>query len=275
MEEIKPVVPNTPPVQEGEVKKEEPIQEEKKPKSKVWLIIVLAVLFFVILLIVAIVFLIKPLFSDILTPTEVSKVFEEYEPDVQEDPSESNVGLIVVDLEDGRELVLYNVPTVFEDQGYELISDDEDRKAWMDNNEGYGSTSYLVTYYSDSSFGSDDLETVTVDGTTYEYLQKTDGIDADGAGTGVVWSTENIVNVNGYPAYEVISYYNPMIDDDTPSTGDFEGVDNSSGVKISCLFDLSKIFDDVDGYVEFGEISAFEGINTCEYFTTDFSMSVE
>lgn len=275
MEEIKPVVPNTPPVQEGEVKKEEPIQEEKKPKSKVWLIIVLAVLFFVILLIVAIVFLIKPLFSDILTPTEVSEVFEEYEPDVQEDPSESNVGLIVVDLEDGRELVLYNVPTVFEDQGYELISDDEDRKAWMDNNEGYGSTSYLVTYYSDSSFGSDDLETVTVDGTTYEYLQKTDGIDADGAGTGVVWSTENIVNVNGYPAYEVISYYNPMIDDDTPSTGDFEGVDNSSGVKISCLFDLSKIFDDVDGYVEFGEISAFEGINTCEYFTTDFSMSVE
>lgn len=275
MEEIKPVVPNTPPVQEGEVKKEEPIQEEKKPKSKVWLIIVLAVLFFVILLIVAIVFLIKPLFSDILTPTEVSEVFEEYEPDVQDDPSESNVGLIVVDLEDGRELVLYNVPTVFEDQGYELISDDEDRKAWMDNNEGYGSTSYLVTYYSDSSFGSDDLETVTVDGTTYEYLQKTDGIDADGAGTGVVWSTENIVNVNGYPAYEVISYYNPMIDDDTPSTGDFEGVDNSSGVKISCLFDLSKIFDDVDGYVEFGEISAFEGINTCEYFTTDFSMSVE
>jgi hypothetical protein len=275
MEENNPVVPNTPPIQEGEVKKEQPIQEEKKPKSKVWLIVILAVLFFVILIIVAIVFLIKPLFSDILSPTEVSEVFEEYEPDIQEEPSESNVGLIVVDLEDGRELVLSNVPTVYEDQGYDLISDEEDRKAWMDNGEGYGSTSYLVTYYSDSSFGGDDLETVTVDGTTYEYLQKTDGIDADGAGTGVVWSPESTVDVNGYPAYEVISYYNPIIDEDTPSTGDFEGVDNSSGVKISCLFDLSKIFDDVDGYIEFGEISASEGINTCEYFTTDFSMSVE
>jgi len=275
MEENKPVVPNTPPVQEGEIKMEEPKQEEKKSKTKVWLIVVIAVLFLVILLVVAIVFLIKPLFSDILSPTEVSEVFEEYEPDVQEEPSESNVGLIVVELEDGRELVLSNVPTVFDDQGYELISEDENRKVWMDNNEGYGSTSYLVTYYTESSFGGEDLETVTVDGTTYEYLQKTDGIDADGAGIGVVWSQESTVDVNGYPAYEVISYYNPMIDEETPSTGDFEGIDNSSGVKISCLFDLSKIFDNVEGFIEFGEVSAFEGINTCEYFTTDFSMRVE
>jgi cell division protein FtsL len=259
---------NTVPVEEPN----EDILVKKVKKQKV-LIISLFVL--LILLICGIVYVVgfTNIFEDsdeyVTQETPISQ-------EADEEPEETFSEGIVIETDSGEEIYLNNLPNSIEDTEYVLVSTGETKQVWEDNSEGYASTSYIIEYYHNSQdlFGDSNSETVVVDGETYVYVSKTDGEDAYGSGMGTVYNRESSKDINGYPAYELISYYNSPIDEDTSSSGDFYGVDNVSLTGISCAFKLSEISPELDGAILFTIASAAESY-ACEELGPDFEIEIK
>ena len=192
---------------------------------------------------------------------------------VQVDAEARSIG---IETDEGKKIVLKNVPNSIDDTEYVLVNTDEESIVFQDNYEGYGSTTYLVEYYMDSEdlFGDGSLETVVVDEDTYVYLSKSDGEDSDGSGVGRVYNREADEVVNDYPAYQLINYYNPSSGPSDSSSGDFKGLDQSTWLGSNCAFKLKDIADDLKGAIVF--IVADSGAsNACEVLGPEFEISVE
>jgi hypothetical protein len=189
--------------------------------------------------------------------------------------NKANAADIVIDLDNQKQLFIKNPPYSVEGSRYRLQSDTGNIVIWSDNSENTGSTKSFFTYYANPEgyFDTTTPETETVNGITYEYVSKTDGADADGSGIGVVIDRTNPVTVNNYKIYNVISYYNPVGEES--SSGDFLGLDNVSGIKMSCLLELNQIDPQVNGLLEYSTSSATEGYQSCDtYFDNDFSIEI-
>jgi hypothetical protein len=186
-----------------------------------------------------------------------------------------NAADIVIDLDNQKQLLIKNPPYSVEESRYVIESDTGNIVIWSDNSENIGSIKSFFTYYANSQeyFDTTTPEIETVNSITYEYVSKTDGEDADGSGIGIVIDRTNPVTVNNYKIYNVISYYNPAGEE--PSTADFLGLDNVSGIKVSCLFELNQIDPQVDALLEYSTSSAIGGYQSCDtYFDDDFSIEI-
>jgi len=166
---------------------------------------------------------------------------------------------IVIPLDGDKEILVSNPPSRG-DSNFRLVTDFSDRKKWENNAFLSDSTIYYIDYFKDKSklFGDGSLGSVTVDGYTYKYIDKS---VEDGAGSGSVWSTQDTMNLNGYKAYRIIGYSNAPQGED-PSSADFRGIRNSSGTRISCAFILGDIFDGVEGAIKFSYITSGDS-NIC------------
>lgn len=179
---------------------------------------------------------------------------------------------VVVYLDNFKEILIENPPIGNKENGYKLGRTVQDGETWEEDIDGVGSTKYYVRYYKNYKdfFGERLLGTVNVDGKTYEYISKVDGNEKTGSGSGSVWSKEDTVDANGYKGYRIIGYYNPMESETEPSTGDFRGIDNSSGKYISTAIVLEEIFSGVSGVLEFGYFAS--GDSDCTTFPADFQL---
>jgi len=136
----------------------------------------------------------------------------------------------------------------------------------------------VLEYYENEEafFGSEPLESVTVDGETYVYHTKVHGEENDGTGIGSVINMGLTTDINGYEAYELIYYYNPAPErEDLSSPGDFYGLERyEGGMKVFCLFELKQIDESLDGFILLKCINASSSYNVCKTLGSEFSIIV-
>jgi hypothetical protein len=200
---------------------------------------------------------------------------EEKPQEVEESNDRYYQGEVVIELGD-KELVLSNVEVFFEEDRYRLVKNLEDSKVLINNAQRYASTIYRIDYYSnirDVLPLDDNRETVTIDRITYEYIRKVDGNEEYNAGHGTVIDPDDMADVNGYEAYQLISYYNTPLGGNF-TDGEFRGLEESSIGNISCLFDLNKIYPEIQGAIEISIGSADEGLNACNLLGSDFKFTL-
>lgn len=102
-------------------------------------------------------------------------------------------------------------------------------------------------------------ETVVVDNYEYKYIFKIDGSQLNGSGIGAVYWEYPRFPVHGYNSSRIVFYANDNSDDNI--SGDF--TEQSDQRVIYCIFDLSKLFIEAEGFLvfDFGELDG--SIDNC------------
>ena len=96
-------------------------------------------------------------------------------------------------------------------------------------------------------------EKVEVDGYEYEYIFKIEGSDLNGSGIGAVYWHYPRFPVHGYNSSRIVFYANDNTENEN-SSGDF--TESSDQRIVYCVFDLSKLFPEAEGFLvfDFGEL---------------------
>lgn len=191
-------------------------------------------------------------------------------------------GDMFIELDNGK-VIYVKVPTSDCDTtNYEITErDGKTMTIWEDNQEGFCSSSNLLQYFVDeeamTQFYSDNqatypLEKYTENNVVYEYIFKSDYEQGDTALSGVVYQKEPTVSVKEYEAFRILSYtkHFPEVDDEGEVIGNIIG---GSTIKTLCVFDLSNIVENGEGYIVFSgvsdvgsEINYCNVLNDSEYF---------
>jgi hypothetical protein len=201
-------------------------------------------------------------------------------PEIVEDETKYEKYDVSIDLGDGKELIINNPPIVFSEEGYILVSDVKGKKIFRDNAKGYESTVNYITYYEDKEelFGDGSLGSIELEEGTYQYVSKEYSEQEGDQGIGVVYNEEDRLEIDNLKAYQFISYqippFTPPADDEMNTPADFGGLDDSSGINISCVFDLSEISSEIKGALQFWVVSASEQVNACDSLDDDFTIEV-
>jgi hypothetical protein len=258
------------------VEEKEQASKAHESESKKGFLIILSFLFLLLVTLLVVYFVFKK--QEIENPVSQNvQEIEETEDVIQEKLVPDQV---VIYVGEGRDLVISGLPLFPSDSeiGYQLVSEGGGIKIWEDNSEGVASTSDVLEYYENEEafFGSEPLESVTVDGETYVYHTKVHGEENDGTGIGSVINMGLTTDINGYEAYELIYYYNPAPErEDLSSPGDFYGLERyEGGMKVFCLFELKQIDESLDGFILLKCINASSSYNVCKTLGSEFSIIV-
>jgi hypothetical protein len=250
--------------------------KEKKDNS---LLAIIIVLLFCILCVGG-----SYVYMQYFAPTDVDRKVDMNEEIGGSEVEEETVMMDKVELEllGQDKLVSVNLPTsTLDGMGYEsLIQENSEILLYEDNQSKSGSSAYKLSFFVDEKLMTDNisgfkatypLEEVTIDGVKYEYIEKEDYSDVTGVGSAIVYNKEETEKVGGYEAFKILSYYHNFR---------LENKDNvlvDSTVTTYCVFDLSQISSDANGFLVFSGIaSAGSEVNYCEILkeAKDFSITI-
>lgn len=189
---------------------------------------------------------------------------EEEEEQEEEQEQEDEFSGIEIVLKDNSKVYVKAENSECDDTGFVKVENLE-YLIWEDNQNNFCSSSYIFSYFPSKEVMSKyyastqevpTLQKITVAGTEYEYVKKVDGIkEQEGVGMGIAYKWEPEITVKEYKANSLISYYNYDISSD---------LKKDSTVTTYCLFDLSKLFEGVEGYLVFsGVADGYSGVDYC------------
>lgn len=157
---------------------------------------------------------------------------------------------------------------------------------YKDNQNGYCSDSHMVQFFVDEENMSQiisngnakyPLEKIVVDGIEYEYIEKKDSAEENGAVSGTVYMKNPKLLVGGYEAFRVLSFYNLLSLNNSEADMTDEEVIRDGSITTYCVFDLSKINPKAKGYLMFsGFASIGSEINYCDMLnsTEEFEIKI-
>jgi len=183
----------------------------------------------------------------------------------QEEEQKENLDDIEVVLSDNSKIYIKMENSGCDDTGFVKVQDTE-YSIWEDNQNSFCSSSYIIGYfpskdimskYYASSTEVPTLQKETINEIEYEFISKVEGIQDQGSwGIGLAYKWEPEITVKEYKASSLVSYYNPS---DTSSD-----LKENSLFTTYCLFDLSKLFDEAEGYLVFSGVGdVYSDVDYC------------
>ena len=247
-------------------------EEPKNKKSKAFPIIVSILL--VLILVAGGYYVYTNYIKDQDTPEETS-----------EEVSDLGLGDISMELSNGQ-IVYVNVPTSDCDTtSYEVVERDSKKMTiWEDNQEGLCSSSNTVLYFVNeeaiTEYYSENqtvypLKKYTEDNIVYEYILEPKYSKEDDAISGFVYQKEPTVSVKEYDAFRILSFYKRF--PDINESGEFTGnIINGSIINTYCVFDLSKIVTNGEGYIVFsGSGDIYSETNYCDVLNNSGNFEIK
>ena len=195
-----------------------------------------------------------------------------------ENPQESTDGLGGIEtlLIGQDKVLLMTAPTsACDDTGFvETAQSTSEYMLYEDNQNGFCSSSHKVEFFLDEgtmttilskSQTTYPLKEITIDGVDYEYILKEDYDSQSGIASGIAYIKEPTLEVGGYEAFRVLSFYKVFPEGTDASTVEDSEVIQDGTTNTLCVFDLSKIETSTQGYVLFsGSASAGSEVDYCE-----------
>jgi hypothetical protein len=198
----------------------------------------------------------KPVNESIPSETEKS------EEDVPEDQIESDVEVDYVSLEESIELISGNNLNIKIEDDLESLNQflvERMTNSEFPPYEYFDDFDSMIDHYLRtlgqvrvSSLESNYPETVEVDNYEYKYIFKIDGSQLNGSGIGTVYWQYPRFPVHGYNSSRIVFYANDNLDNSI--SGEF--TEQSDQRIVYCIFDLSKLFTEAEGFLvfDFGEL---------------------
>ena len=187
-----------------------------------------------------------------------------------------------------RKVIYVKVPTSDCDTtGYKIVEQERDKMTiWEDNQEGVCSSGNILGYFTDeeviTEYYSDGnavypLEKYTENGIVYEYISKDEYSEESMAVGGVVYQKEPTVSVNEYEAFVILNFKKnfPELDEENQLLME-KAIIEGSTINTYCVFDLSKIIDNGEGYLVFsGYADVGSAVNYCEILENSENFVIE